>query len=449
MGVLPPDLMTIIGAFAPLFTERVWRHVQVLLSGAILAPGKRTITSVLHVMGLKQERRFHKYHRVLSRACWSVLMASRVLLGMLVDTLVPTGPVVLGLDDTIERRRGDKIAAKGIYRDPTRSSTGYFVKASGLRWLSVMLLAPVPWAQRVWALPFLTVLSPSERYHAERGRKHRSLTERAQQVLQVVHRWLPSREKVVVADSSFAALELLAAVPDKLSIVTRLRLDAALYQPAAERQAGQIGRPRKKGKRLPTLEQVVANPNTRWDCLTLSRWYSQTERTVEICSGTAVWYHTGKPGVPIRWVLVRDPRGKFEPQALLCTHLEAVPEVIVAWFAQRWQVEVTFEEARAHLGVETQRQWSDKAIARTTPVLLGLFSIVTLFAYQLQTRQSVSVRTSAWYAKRHPTFSDVLAWVRSQLWRQRSFSLSVKTTDVVKVPAALLEHLTEALCYAA
>src|SRR5512144_124694 len=369
MGALPLDLMTIIGAFAPLFTERVWRHVQVLLSGAILAPGKRTITSVLHVMGLKQERRFHKYHRVLSRACWSVLMASRVLLGMLVDTLVPTGPVVLGLDDTIERRRGDKMAAKGIYRDPTRSSTGHFVKASGLRWLSVMLLAPAPWAQRVWALPFLTVLSPSERYHAERGRKHRSLTERAQQVLQVVHRWLPSREKVVVADSSFAALELLAAVPDKLSIVTRLRLDAALYQPAAERQAGQIGRPRKKGKRLPTLEQVVANPNTRWDCLTLSRWYSQTERTVEICSGTAVWYHTGKPGVPIRWVLVRDPRGKFEPQALLCTHLEAVPEVIVAWFAQRWQVEVTFEEARAHLGVETQRQWSDKAIARTTPVL--------------------------------------------------------------------------------
>jgi hypothetical protein len=264
-----------------------------------------------------------------------------------------------------------------------------------------------------------------------------------------MHRWLPQREKVVVADSSFAALELLAARPDQLHLVTRLRLDAALYEPAPERQPGQNGRPRKKGNRLPTLAQVVLDPDTTWRAVPLPRWYRQGERRVEITRGTAVWYHSGKPPVLIRWVLGRDPQAKFKPQAFLCPNPEAAPEAIVAWFVQRWQGEVTFEEVRAHLGVETQRQGSDQAIARTTPVLMGVFSIVTLISHRLQLPKGVPVRVSAWYANHQPTFSDALALVRSRLWQHRSFSMSVETIDVVKIPAVLLEHLTEALCYAA
>jgi len=153
--------------------------------------------------------------------------------------------------------------------------------------------------------------------------------------------------------------------------------------------------------------------------------------------------------VPIRWVLVHDPRGGLEPQAFLCTDPQATAQAILTGFVQRWQVEVTFEEVRAHLGVETQRQWSDRAIARTTPVLMGLFSIVTLVAHRLRTSQGVPIRTGAWYVKHRPTFSDALALVRSRLWQHRSFSMSVSTADVVKIPAALLENLTEALCYAA
>src|SRR5512143_2455541 len=190
MEVLPVDWMKIIGVFAPLFTAPVWRQVLGLLDGAILVPGKRTVTAVLRVMGFGHERCFHKYHRVLSHAHWSVLAASRLLLGKLLAALVPVGPVVMGLDDTIERRRGEKIKAQGIYRDPVRSSQGHFVKASGLRWLSLMLLAPVPWAQRVWALPVVTVLCPSERYYHTRGRTHQPLTERARQVLRVIYQWL-------------------------------------------------------------------------------------------------------------------------------------------------------------------------------------------------------------------------------------------------------------------
>src|ERR1041384_125116 len=229
---LPACFASLILTFAPVFMQRrTWRHAELLLIGAILAPGKRTVTSLLRIAGLGRERRFATYHRVLNRAAWSPRTASLVLLGLLTHALAPTGPVVLGLDDTIERRRGKRISAKGIYRDPVRSSKGHFVKAGGLRWLSLMLLAPIPWAGRVWALPFLTVLAPSERYCRARGRRHKKLTGWARQVALQARRWLPGREVVLVGDSGFAALDLLAAlVRHGLICVTRLRLDAALYE---------------------------------------------------------------------------------------------------------------------------------------------------------------------------------------------------------------------------
>ncbi|WP_026596123.1 IS701 family transposase [Methylohalobius crimeensis] len=450
MGGLPPDVLSIIKVFAPLFSKRVWQRAQVLLIGAILTPGRRTVAAVLRVMGLGEERRFKNYHRVLSRARWSGLASSRLLLGLLIQAFAWQGPLVMGLDDTIERRWGRKIGARGIYRDPVRSSRGHFVKASGLRWLSLMLLVPIPWAHRVWALPFLTSLCPSERYYRRYRRAHRSLTERARQLLRMVRRWLPTRSIVVVADQSFAALDLLAAVTgDRFSVVTRLRLDAALYEPAPPPRPGRSGRPRKKGKRLPTLAQVAADPATRWQRLTVARWYGESDRPVEIASGTAVWYHAGKPPVPLRWVLIRDPLQRFQAQALLCTDPKAAPTEIVQWFIRRWQVEVTFEETRAHLGLETQRQWSRRAIARTTPILLGLFSLVTLMADRLVANQAMPVRTAAWYRKTHPTFIDALALVRRHLWSAHLFSRSPPATDVEKNPNPLLTRCIEIMCYAA
>ena len=170
---LPPLFVSLLNTFAPLFPDRVWRHAQVLLIGALLAPGQRTVTSCLRIVGFSRERRFVNYHRVLSRARWCGREASRLLLKLLVTRFVPTAPIVLGMDDTIERRRGKRIPAKGIYRDPVRSSHSHFVKASGLRWVSLMLLAPIPWAARTWALPFLTCLAPSERYMRKKRRRHK------------------------------------------------------------------------------------------------------------------------------------------------------------------------------------------------------------------------------------------------------------------------------------
>ncbi len=448
MPTLPSELTPIILAFAPLFSNGVWRCACILLIGAILAPGKRTVTSALRVMGLSDERRFQIYHRVLNRAVWSGCRASLILLRMLVAAFAPTGPLVLVVDDTIERRWGPRISARGIYRDPVRSSESFFVKTSGLRWLSLMLLVKIPWAERVWALPFLTAPAPSSRYFEKRKLRHKVLTDWARQLVLQAKRWLPKRELVLVADGGFASLDLLKSLSGRLvTCVTRMRLDARLFNPAPPRKKGAKGRPRLVGTRLPSLQQVLANPRTVWRRLTFPRWYGETNREVEITSGTAVWYHAGLPPVPIRWVLVRDPMGKFETRAILCTDPSRTPRQIVEWFLLRWQVEVTFQEVRAHLGVETQRQWSDLAIARTTPVLLGLFSIVTLLADRLALGGQLPVRQAAWYRKPRATFSDAIALVRERLWRGASFFGSRSDRPMKKIPAELFDGLMQAACY--
>ena len=234
-----------------------------------------------------------------------------------------------------------------------------------------------------------------------------------------------------------------------MACVTRLRLDAALYDPAPPRLPGTNGRPRTKGKRLANLADVLTDPATVWQRVIVPGWYGGGEREVDISTNTAVWRHGGMPIVPIRWVLIRDPLGRFAPQALLCTNPAQDPVQVLRWFVQRWQLEVTFHEVREHLGVETQRQWSDKAIARTTPCLLGLFSLVTLLGKQLTPYARRGAATSARYRKQRPTFSDTLASVHREFWREQGFVTSRHASDMRKLPPALRNAITYALCQAA
>jgi hypothetical protein len=248
------------------------------------------------------------------------------------------------------------------------------------------------------------------------------------------------------------ALGRCRSLSNPIAFITRLRLDAALYEPAPPRRLGQMGRPHLKGERLPNLSVVAEDPTTEWTPMTLAHWYGEGERAVEVVSETGVWYSTGLPAVPLRWVLIRDPKEEFETQALLCTDLEAKPEQIIGWFLRRWQMEATFQEVRQRLGFETQRHWSELAVKRTARVLLGMFSMVTLFAHQYMAKKKSAnaVRRAAWYEKQRPTFSDALALVRKELWAlEATFYGSLAGNDMVKVPRALMERLTEAVCYAA
>jgi hypothetical protein len=448
----PAEVSAVLAAFAPLFTEPSWARAQALLCGVLLAPANQTLTAALRALGLADEPGFQNYHRVLNRARWSARQAAHHLLKLLVEAFVPAGPVIIGLDDTVERRRGRKLTARAIYYDAARSSRSCFQKTSGLRWMNLALLVPVRWAARVWALPFLTALCPSERYgpYVRRGRRHKPLVERARGLIGQVRRWLPDRMLVVVADSSYAALELLAwcaRQAQPVTVISRLRLDAALYAPAPARRPGQNGRPRLKGQRLPSLAQRLEDARTRWQACRLC-WYGGQIRRLQLATGTAVWYSSGKPPVSLRWVLVRDPKRRFEPQALLSTDLNLSARQIVLYFVRRWSMETTFQEARLYLGLEGQRQWNDLATARATPVRLGLFSLVALIV-ERQPGWQGAFRRSAWYEKARPTFADALAQVRRALWRQLGFWLSAAALEKQKPAHLLFEHFAELLAYAA
>jgi hypothetical protein len=253
MPPLPAAIILVLTPFAPLFSPRVWRHAQVLLLGAMLTPGARTVTAALRVMGLSGEHHFTNYHRVLNRAAWSARQGSQILLGVLITLLVPPGAtIVLGADDTLERRSGRKITAKGCYRDAVRSSKKHVIRCFGLKWVSMMLLVPVPWSRRVWALPFLTALCRPAGKHSRR--RHKTSIDWVRQMMKQVRRWLPGRLLVLVVDGGFAAVSLaLACVKNQVVMVSRLRWDAALYHPPGLQPPSKRGPKPTKGQRQRSL----------------------------------------------------------------------------------------------------------------------------------------------------------------------------------------------------
>lgn len=448
MPHLPDAIIQVLAPFASLFSDRVWLHAQVLLLGAMLTPGARTVTAALRVMGLATERHFTNYHRVLSRATWSARQGSRILLGLLMALLVPPGAaIVFGADDTLERRSGRKIKAKGCYRDAVRSSKKHVIRCFGLKWVSMMLLVPVPWSRRVWALPFLTALCWPETKHGPR--RHKTSVDWVRQMMKQVRRWLPGQRLVLVVDGGFAAVSLaLACVKNKVVMVSRLRWDATLYHPPGPQPPDKRGPKPVKGKRQRRLQGWAERSDTPWETVEVT-WYGGQRKKLWVFSRTALWYTPGLPPVEIRYVLVADPEGKLRMEAFFCTDLQATPEQILEWVVRRWSVEVTFEESRAHLGLETQRQWSDQAIARTTPVLLALFSLVTVMALKLSHGVQIPVPVTAWYRKAEPTFADCMALVRQHLWRARYLVNSAPQAEFVQFPREAFELLLPGLPLAA
>jgi hypothetical protein len=448
MPPLPAAIIRVLAPFTPLFSQQVWHHAQVLLLGALLAPGARTVTAALRVMGLSGERHFTNYHRVLNRATWSALRGSQILLGLLITFLVPLGAtIVLGADDTLERRSGRHITAKSCYRDAVRSSKSHVIRCFGLKWVSMMLLVPVPWSRRVWALPFLTTLCRPAEKHSRR--QHKTSIDWVRQMMKQVRRWLPGQRLVLVVDGGFAAVSLaLACVKNQVVMVSRLRWDAALYHPPGLQPQSKRGPKPTKGTRQRGLQSWAERSDTPWETMEVD-WYGGQRKQLWVFSRTALWYTPRLPPVAIRYILVADPEGKLRMEAFFCTDLEATPVQILQWVVMRWAVEVTFEEGRAHLGLETQRQWSDLAIARTTPVLLALFSLVTVLALQLSQTGQIPVPVTAWYHKTEPTFADCLTLVRQHLWRARYLMNSAPEAEIMQFPREALDLLIHGLPSAA
>ncbi len=446
----PETIISLLAVFAPLFTQPTWSHAQVLLVGAIVCRGPRTVASALRAMGLSDERRFEKYHRVLNRARWSGLQGAKILLGLLIPLLPADWPILVGVDETLERRRGAKINAKGYYRDAVRSTEKVVVKCYGLQWNSMMLLVPLPWSSRVWALPFLNVLVPSKRANAAAGRRHKTSIDWTRQMVKVVSRWL-QRPWVLIGDGGYGCIRLAwVCVRSKVpvTLVSRLRIDAQLYDFPVPEVPGRKGPKPKKGRRLRSLASRHGEVLDRGKDVRV-RWYGGQRHRLLMLSDIALWYTSGQAPVPIRWVLVVDPHQPGRLEAFFSTDLDLNAKQIIEWFVLRWNVEVTFEESRRHLGVETQRQWSDLAIARTTPALLGLFSIVCWLGYHLRDRLTLYVFSSAWYVKEEATFSDVLALVRRACWAQKYCDSSAEENQPVVIQRHDWEELIDQLAMAA
>jgi hypothetical protein len=442
MPPLPEAIILVLVPFAPRFSQRVWVHAQVLLVGAMLTPRARPVTAALRVMGLTLDRRFTDDHRVLNRATWSARQGGRILLGLLLVAVVsPGATIVLGADDTRERRGGRKIKAKGCYRDAVRSSRKHVIHGFGWKWVSMMRLVPVPWSRRVWALPFLTVL----RRPAEQGkrRRHKTSVDWVRQMMKQVRRWLPDRRLVLVVDGGFAAVSLaLACGKNRVTMGSRLRWDAALYHPPGPQPKGKRGPKPLKGKRQRSLQGWAARSATPWETVEVA-WYGGERKQRWVFSRPALWYTPGLPPVTIRYVLVADPAGKLRLEAFFCTDVQATPEQILAWVVMRWSVAVTVEESRAHLGVETQRHWSDQAIARTTPVLLALCSLITVMALKLSHKVQIPVPVTAWSRQTEATFADCLALVRQHLWRSRYVVNSTAEAESMQCPREALDLLIQ------
>jgi hypothetical protein len=445
---LSEPIMSVLCEFESAFSRPTWRKVQVLRLGTLLARGRRTVTAALRQMGLHEASNFSLYHHVLNRARWSALGLSRRLLVLLVRTFVAVGgALTFVIDETLERRWGRCIAKRGHYRDPLASSKQCSVATSGVRWIVLTLVITPPWTWRSWALPVLSVPAPTPEVSQRLGRRHKTVPHRARQMILLVRRWWPGVELTVIGDQTYSVHELGGACARwEVRLVAPLRLDAALYEPAPARQPGTNGRPRVTGARVPQLKQVLKEAHTPWQRVRV-RWYNSRRRELEVTSGTAVWYRIGQPVLPIRWVLVRDPKGRLDPRASCSTCPQDRPQLIVHQFIHRWTIETTFQESRTHLGLETQRQWSDRAIERTTPCLLGLYSLVALLANALHPDGKVPVQQTAWYAKSHATFADVLAVVRQHIWSPLSYSTSAHAPDLVRIPRSDLLRLVQAVCY--
>lgn len=427
------EIITVLAAFSSQFTQPTWKNMKTLFLGAILCKGARRVTSILRVMGLTHEKNFSKYHRVLRYATWNGLALSKILLGLLVQCLPKSWPILIAVDETLERRRGKKIKAKGMYRDAVRSSQSHVVTCLGLKWEVMTLIVPLPWSKRPWALPFLTVLAPSKQANERAGIRHKTSIDWTCQMVKLVARWLGRASWILVGDGAYACISLAQiCIKAGVTMISRLRLDAQLFEfPKFEPK--KLGRPPVKGKRI-SLKALLNDPEQVWQSATID-WYGGKSKVVEYLTFICLWYQAGKIPVPMRIVLIKTPDGKNAAETFFSTDIELTPTQIIYYFVCRWNIEVTFEEARAHLGIETQRQWSDKAIQRCTPLLMGLYSILTLVSLKInETKQLMVQDVTTWYDKQGElTFSDILVTIRRSIWKQRYFSKSANNPELIKI----------------
>jgi hypothetical protein len=445
---LPSAARPLLMSFSVAFTRPTFVRILVLAVGAILTMRNRTVTAVLWTLRGVVPGHPSTYHRVFSRASWSLWPLGKILARAILALIPPDEPVLVPMDDTTAQHRGRSVYGKGCHHDAVRSAHQHVVFRWGHRWVVLAISVHLPFTGRRWALPVLVALYRPESLDQAEGRRHKTAPDLARQLMAVLIHWFPERKFIFLGDGGYASHELARFCHRHrrhATLVSRFHGDACLYAPAPNRRR-RTGRPPQKGRRLPKPEQVVTRRTLT--PATVS-WYGGGDRRVQLTSDTGLWYRSSVGVVPIRWVFVRDVQGTHREEYFYTTDPSLTAPQIASWFTARWPIETTFQEMRAHLGFETPRQHVAKSVLRTAPCLLGLFSVICLIYTEHVKSHPVEIHQTLWYAKEEPTFSDALATVRRLFWQEILFQQPWYRHGFEKLPPKIRAWMLDQLCQAA
>jgi hypothetical protein len=390
--ILPLPDLACLRDLVPVFTEPTARRFLVLLAAAILPRGRHTIANLLRTVGTLAPGHRTSYQRVLSAAQWSSLQLACAFTRFLVRRWLPTGPILLVGDDTVEGHPGPHVDGKARHRDPVRSTPTDTAWKYGHRGVVLAVLVRFPGTARPWALPVLVDLYRSPELDRQRRRPHRTPPQRMRCLLRVLLGWFPERSWVFVGDGNDGTHELARfghRHRDHLAMISKFHPMANLVEPPP-RYAG-LGRPRVKGEPLPKPAQAVEQTakRTRLEVA----WYGGGRRKVETLSRAGQWYKSGRGLVPVRWVDVRDKTGTHRDEFFFATRTTWSVRTIIEAYTARWNVETTFQECRAHLGMKTTQGWAEKTVLRATPCLFGLYGLVALLDQEAPPRTAAAAPT--------------------------------------------------------
>jgi len=447
---LPTALRRITDAllqtFAAAFTRPTYERFVVLLLAAILTTGCRTILNLLRTLDTLAPGHASSYHRVFSRRRCSLWRLGHALADYVLRRWLPTGTVTLAGDDTVTEHKGKHVYGKARHRDAVRSTHSYTAFRWGHKWVVLAILVPFPFAIRPWALPVLAALYRSQEWNEKHGRRHKTPPELLRQLLAVLCRWFPERHFLCTADGNFASHDLARFAAQRrrrLSLVSRFYADAALYAPPPPRSAkNKVGRPRRKGAKQPSPQEVVAAQRRRRR-LNVA-WYGGGRRDIAVVSGKGQWYRSGEGLVAVRWVYVEDRTGTHRPEYFFSTDDRLTPRQIVEHYTARWNIETTFQEMRSYLKLERTRGWTEQTVLRTAPCLFGLYSVIALWYGDLPARWR-SQRVMRRGRKEVVTFSDAITAVRRWLWSEWIFATPLHQVAFAKIPPRLRDLLLRGL----
>ncbi len=413
-----PLLQSLVDTFRRPTTAR---RVILFFLAAILTTGDRTVSNVLRLLSLIEMVNPSTYHRLFSHRRWQSRPLAYVVARFVLDRFIPSGPVKICGDETVDGHRGKKVYGKARHRDAVRSADSHTVFRYGHKWSVLAILVKLPYTNRPFALPVLVALYRSKQCNADEGRRHKTPVDLMCGLLATLMHWFPEREFVFSGDGGYGTHQMTRFAyrhRKRLTLVSKFSADASLFAPAPKRKNPKVGRPRVKGEALPSPAEVVAKKKNGKRMRV--PWYGGGWRKVEVVTGKGHWYQSGKGAIGVLWVFVRDLSGTHRDEYFYTTDLSMSAKAVIEMYGGRWNIETTFQEMREHLGLETTRGWSRQTVLRMAPCLFCVYTLIVIF-FDTMPWSNPHVRLKHWVGKEQTTFSDMISSVRRYLWMEWIF----------------------------